>query len=383
ITDFKYVRVEVQNGVAVLFMNNPPVNQLSEHFVMELVEAVSSGFQDSDVKAIVLTGTGKNFVAGADLRQIYKAKEKEALLPKVKFMSAFLNQIEMGPKPVIAAINGNALGGGLEIAMACHYRVAAKGVQLGQPEVQVGLIPGAGGTQRLPRLIGLPNALEMMTVGNPIDAEKGLSRRLIDEMVDAESLVPAALAAANKFVSGAISLDSKRTRNRHNRLPSAAELKAMANGAKFIAMSKAKGYLAPFKVIEAVEKGLSFDIEADICQEGDLFCDCAVSDVAKNLIGIFLNTRAAGRLPRIEGLKPAPIKKVVMLGGGVMGSGIVSVLLRGGFDTTLWDINQEALNKGIASVRKTFDYPIKQKKMTQADLESMLDKRLKTTTLLE
>ena len=142
--------------------------------------------------------------------------------------------------------------------MACHYRVAAKGVQLGQPEVQVGLIPGAGGTQRLPRLIGLANALEMMTAGNPIDAERGLYRRLIDEMVDAESLVPAALGAANKFISGAISLDSKRTRNRYNRLPSAAELKAMANGAKFIAMSKAKGYLAPFKVIEAVEKGLSF-----------------------------------------------------------------------------------------------------------------------------
>jgi len=382
-TDFKNVRVEVQNGVAVLFMNNPPVNQLSEHFVMELVEAVSGGFQDPDVKAIVLTGTGKNFIAGADLRQIYKVKEKEALLPKVRSNSAFLNQIEMGPKPVIAAINGNALGGGLEIAMACHYRVAAKGVQLGQPEVQVGLIPGAGGTQRLPRLIGLPNALEMMTVGNPIDAEKGLSRRLIDEMVDAESLVPAALAAANKFVSGAISLESGRTRNRYNRLPSAAELKAMANGAKFMAMSKAKGYLAPFKVIEAVEKGLSFNIEADIRQEGDLFCDCAVSDVAKNLIGIFLNTRAAGRLPRIEGVESAPIKKAVMIGGGVMGSGIVNLFLKGGFDTTLWDINQEALDRGIASVRKTFDYPIKQKKMTQADLESMLDKRLKTTTLLE
>ncbi len=382
-TDFENVKVEVHNGVVVLFMNNPPVNQLSGHFVMELADAISGGFQDSDVKAIVLTGTGKNFIAGADLREVYKVKEKESLLPRVRAMSGFLNQIEMGPKPVIAAINGNALGGGLEIAMACHYRVAAKGVQLGQPEVQVGLIPGAGGTQRLPRLIGLANALEMMTAGNPIDAERGLSRRLIDEMVDAESLVPAALGAANKFISGAISLDSKRTRNRHNRLPSAAELKAMANGAKFMAMSKAKGYLAPFKVIEAVEKGLSFDIEADICQEGDLFCDCAVSDVAKNLIGIFLNTRAAGRLPRIEGVKPAPIKKVMMLGGGVMGSGIVNVLLRGGFETTLWDISREALDKGFASVRKTFDYPVKQKKMTQADVDSMLEKRLKTTTLLE
>ena len=382
-TDFKNLTVKVQDGVAVLFLNNPPVNQLSERFVMELVEAVSSGFQDSEVKAIVLTGTGKNFIAGADLTEVYKAREKETLLPKVKAMSAFLNQIEMGPKPVIAAINGNALGGGLEIAMACHYRVASKGVKLGQPEVQVGLIPGAGGTQRLPRLIGLPNALEMMTVGNPIDAETALSRKLIDEVTDPENLVQAAVSAAAKFAPGLLSLESKRTRFRYNRLPSAAEQKAMANGAKFMAMTKAKGYIAPFKVIEAVEKGLSFDMEKDIDREGELFCDCAISDVAKNLIGIFLNTRSAGRLPRIEGIEPGKIKKVAMLGGGVMGSGIVNLLLKGGFDTILWEINQGALDKAVASVRKTFEFPIKKKKMTQADLETMIQKQLKATTSLE
>jgi 3-hydroxyacyl-CoA dehydrogenase/enoyl-CoA hydratase/carnithine racemase len=382
-TDFNNVRVEIQSGVAILFMNNPPVNQLSEHFVAELAEAILGGFQDSGVKAIVLTGSGKNFIAGADLTEIYKVKEKGPLLPKVEAMSAFLNQIETGPKTVIAAINGNALGGGLEIAMACHYRVASEGVKLGQPEVQVGLIPGAGGTQRLPRLIGLANALEMMTTGNPIDADKALSRRLIDEIATPEKLIDAAVAVAGKFFSSTISLNDRRTRNRSNRLPSAAELKAVANGARFMAMSKAKGYIAPFKVIDAVEQGLSFDIEADIRREGELFCDCAVSDVAKNLIGIFLNTRAAGRLPRIDGIEPAAIKKAVMLGGGVMGSGIVHLLLKAGFETTLWDINQEALNRGVAAVRKTFDYAIKKKKMTQADLDKMLETRLKTTTSLE
>jgi 3-hydroxyacyl-CoA dehydrogenase/enoyl-CoA hydratase/carnithine racemase len=382
-TDFKTVKVEFRDGVAVLSLNNPPVNQLSEHFVMELVEAVYSGFQDPDVKAIVLTGTGNNFVAGADLTQIYTVKDKDTVLPKIKAMSEFLNRIEMGPKPVIAAINGNALGGGLEIAMACHYRVASKGVQVGQPEVKVGLIPGAGGTQRLPRLIGLPNALEMMTVGNPINAQQAMSRRLVDEVTDPENLVQTAVAAAAKFASGKISLESKRTRNKYMRLPSAAELKAVANGAKFMAMTKAKGYIAPFKVIEAIENGLTFDIEKDIDREGELFGDCAVSDVAKNLIGIFLNTRAAGRLPRIEGLEPAKIKKVAMLGGGVMGSGIVNLLLKGGFETVLWDINQEALDRGIASVRKTFEYPIKKKKMTQDDLEKMVQGQFKTTSSLE
>ncbi len=382
-TDFKNIKAQVENGVAVLTMDNPPVNQLSEHFALELIQAVSEAFQDSDVKAIVLTGTGKNFVAGADLTQIYKIYDKERIRTRSKGFSDFLNQIEIGPKPVIAAINGNALGGGLELAMACHYRIGAKGVQVGQPEVQVGLIPGAGGTQRLPRLIGLPNALEMITVGKPIDADKAWSRRLIDEVTDAGNLIPTALAAADKFVSGKISLESRRTRNRYQRLPSAAELKAMSNGAKFMAMQKAKGYLAPFKAIEAMEKGLTLDIEADIDREIDLFADCGVSDISKNLIGIFLNTRAAGRLPRIEGIEPAKIKKVAMLGGGVMGSGIVNLLLGGGYDVVLWDINQEALDKGVAGIRKTFEYPIKQKKMTQDGLDSMIRDRLKTTTALE
>jgi len=382
-TDFKHIKVQLEDGVAVLTMDNPPVNQLSEHFALELIQAVSEAFQDSGVKAMVLTGTGKNFVAGADLTQIYKIYDKELVRTRSKGFSDFLNQIEIGPKPVIAAINGNALGGGLELAMACHYRIGAKGVQVGQPEVQVGLIPGAGGTQRLPRLIGLPNALEMITVGKSIDADKAWSRRLVDEVTNAENLMPTALAAAGKFLSGNISLESRRTRNRYQRLPSAAELKAMSNGAKFMAMQKARGYLAPFKAIEAIEKGLTLNIEADIDREIDLFADCGVSDISKNLIGIFLNTRAAGRLPRIEGIEPTKIKKVAMLGGGVMGSGIVNLLLSGGYDVVLWDINQEALDKGVAAIRKTFEYPIKQKKMTQDALDSMIRDRLKTTVALE
>ncbi|MGC8659969.1 MAG: 3-hydroxyacyl-CoA dehydrogenase NAD-binding domain-containing protein [Desulfomonilaceae bacterium] len=381
--DFKYLNIEIHDDVVIIIMNNPPVNQLSKHFVTELVEAFTSSFGDATANAIVITGTGKNFIAGADLTEIYKAKEIDVLLDKVLGTSAFLNQIEMGPKPIIAAINGNALGGGLEIAMACHYRVAAKGVQVGQPEVKVGLIPGAGGTQRLPRLIGLPNALEMMTTGNPIPSEKAFERGLIDEVTDSEKLIKVAIDAAHKFVSGSVSLQSRRTRNKFNRLPSAAELTAVANGAKFMAMTKAKGYVAPFKVIEAVEKGLSFDIEADIRRENQLFVECAVSDVAKNLIGIFLNTRAAGRLPRISAIQPRQIKKVTMLGGGVMGSGIVHLLLKAGFETVLWDINQDALNRGVGLLTRTFDYHIKKKKMTPADLESLLNTKLATTASLD
>jgi 3-hydroxyacyl-CoA dehydrogenase/enoyl-CoA hydratase/carnithine racemase len=379
-TDYKTIQVEIKDGVAVLTMNNPPVNQLSEHFVIEMADAIGGAFGDDAVKAIVLTGSGNNFIAGADITQVKDVKTKAELLPKMKENMRFMNGIETGPKPVVAAINGNCLGGGLEIAMCCHYRVAAQDINLGQPEVQIGLIPGAGGTQRLPRLIGLRYALEMITMGKPIKAEVALQRGLVDEVTDPQQLVGAAVKAAGRFVSGELNVKARATRNRHHWIPSAAEKKAMMDFTKAMTAAQAKGYIAPFKAVEAIDKGLSYDIDADLAREAELFADCVVSDVAKNLIGIFLNTRAAGRLPRIEGLKPAGIKKVAMLGGGVMGSGIVNLLLKGGFETVLWDINDAALEKGVGAVRKTFDYPIKKRKMKPADLENMLEKQLKTTS---
>ena len=380
---YKTIKVDLEDGVAVFTMDNPPVNQLSQHFVQELAEAFTEAYEDEEITAIVLTGSGKNFIAGADITQIKDVKTKDELLPKLKQNNQFLNSIETGPKPVLAAINGNCLGGGLEIAMACHYRVAAQGVNLGQPEVQIGLIPGAGGTQRLPRLVGLRYGLEMITIGKPIRAEVAHTRGLVDEVAAPDQLVNRAVKAAKRFIAGEINIKLRTTRNRYDRLPSAAEKKGLIEIAKAMTAAQAKGYIAPFKAIESFEKGLGYDIDADIETEAELFADCVISDVAKNLINIFLNTRAAGKLPRIEGLEPAKIKKVGMLGGGVMGSGIVNVLLKGGFDAVLWEINEEALQKALASTRKTFDYPIKQKKMTPADLENLLKNQLQTTTSLE
>jgi 3-hydroxyacyl-CoA dehydrogenase/enoyl-CoA hydratase/carnithine racemase len=381
--DYKTIQVELKDGVAVFTMDNPPVNQLSKHFVLELVEAFTAAYQDDGIKAIVLTGTAKNFIAGADITQIKDVKTKDEFLPRLKENNRFLNAIETGPKPVVAAINGNCLGGGLEIAMVCHYRVAAQGVNLGQPEVQIGLIPGAGGTQRLPRLVGLRYGLEMITIGKPISAEVAHSRGLVDEVSEPDNLVNRAVKAANRFISGQIEIKLRTTRNRNDRLPSAAEKKGMLELAKVMTAAQAKGYIAPFKAIEAFEKGLGYDIEADLEIESDLFADCLVSDVAKNLIDIFLNARAAGKLPRINGIEPAKIKKVGMLGGGVMGTGIVNVLLKGGFDVVLWEVNAEALEKALASIRRTFDYPIKIKKMTPVDLDKLIDNQLQTTTSLE
>jgi 3-hydroxyacyl-CoA dehydrogenase/enoyl-CoA hydratase/carnithine racemase len=382
-TNYKTVKVEVKDGVVILALNNPPVNQLSEHFVREMADALTQAAAEKAIKAVILTGTGKNFIAGADITEVQKVKDRDYLVPRVMENNRFLNSIEEGPKPVIAAINGNCLGGGLEIAMACHYRIAAQGVQIGQPEVQIGLIPGAGGTQRLARLIGFPDALQIITTGNPISAEEGLKKGALDEVVPGDQLLDQALKTARRFISGELNHKDRLTKNKKDKLPKPEEKAGIVAFAKGMAAKQAKGYIAPFKAIEAMERGLSDNFEADLKIEAELFADCAVSDVAKNLIGIFLNTRAAGRLPRIEKIEPKKMKKVGMLGGGVMGSGIVNLLLSFGFDAVLWDINEEAVRKGVGAIRNTFAYRIKKGKMTQAELDKLVQDHLKTTTSLE
>jgi 3-hydroxyacyl-CoA dehydrogenase/enoyl-CoA hydratase/carnithine racemase len=382
-TDYRTVKVEVREGAAILKLNNPPVNQLSEPFVREIADAISEAFQNQEVKAVILTGTGKNFIAGADITEIKGVTDKELMFSWVMENHRFLNTIEDGPKPVIAAINGNCLGGGLEIAMACHYRIAAQGVQVGQPEVKIGLIPGAGGTQRLPRLVGLPDALQMIATGDGIPAEQGMDKGCIDEVVAHEQLLEKALEASGRFISGELDHRYRLTRIRTDRLPAPEEKQGILSLAKQVAAEKAKGYIAPFKAIEATQRGLSDDFEADLRVEAELFCDCAVSDIAKNLIGIFLNTRAAGRLPRIEGVKPQEIRIVGMLGGGVMGSGITNLLLRHGFNAILWDINDEAIQRGLSAILKTFAYPIKKGKMSEQDLDRLMREHLTTTISIE
>ena len=381
--DYRTVKVDVKDEVAILKLNNPPVNQLSEPFVGEIADAIMEAFQDQEIKAVILTGTGKNFIAGADINEIKGVRDKDLLLSRVMELNRFMNAIEDGCKPVIAAINGHCLGGGLEIAMASHYRIAAQGVQVGQPEVQIGLIPGAGATQRLPRLVGLPDALQMIATGQGIPAEQGMEKGCIDEVVPQEKLLEKALDVARRFISGELDHRNRLTRMRTDRLPTSEEKQGIIAFARQMAAEKAKGYIAPFKAMEAIEQGLSDDFEADIRREAELFCDCAVSDIANNLIGIFLNTRAAGMLPRIKGVEPQKIRTVGMLGGGVMGSGITNLLLRHGFDAVLWDINDEAIRKGLSAIRKTFAYPIKKGKMTEEELDRMIREHLTTTTSLE
>lgn len=380
---YETIKISVTDGVAVLTIDSPPVNQMSPQLSSDLAQALTEGLSYPDVKALILTGTGKNFVAGADITELQSLKNRREAFRLAQTASSLFNMIETGSKPVIAAINGNCLGGGLELAMACHYRVAAKAASLGLPEVQIGVIPGAGGIQRLPRLIGLPYALELITTGRSLPAEKALSMGLVDESVDSDELMEAALKAAQRFIAGEMDRKTLMTKSRKDRLPSGEAKRALIEDFKARNAKKFKGTIAPFSAMEAMEKGLSDDIQTDIQRDVELFSECAISDVARNLIGVFLNSRSAGKLPRIKGLEPARIENVAMLGGGVMGSGIVHLLLINGFDVVLWDINQDAIQKALATIRKTFAFSIKQKKMTDQDLEKLIDEHLTTTCSLE
>ena len=314
----KYATIEiaVEDDVAVITIDNPPVNQMSHQLSRDLPRAVTECFADAEIKVLILTGTGKNFVAGADITELQGIKDNEEAFRVAWTAARLFNSIEHGPKPVIAAINGNCLGSGLETALACHYRVAAREASLGLPEVQIGVIPGAGGIQRLPRLIGLPGALGMITLGQSIPPEKALSIGLLDELVDPEQLLDTCLEAARRFISGKLDRKKYMTVHRTDRLPTDKEKSTLVQDFKAKNSRRFKGTIAPFKALEAIEKGLTADVEADIRRDAELFSECAVSEVAKNLIGVFLNSRAAGKLPRIEGVEPTRIKKVAMLGGG-------------------------------------------------------------------
>ncbi|MBI5584133.1 MAG: enoyl-CoA hydratase/isomerase family protein, partial [Deltaproteobacteria bacterium] len=226
-TEYKTIKISHQDEIALLTIDNPPVNPMSAQLEQDLRDAFREALNDSGVQAVILTGTGKNFIAGADITKLQSLKTREEAFNLGWTAAELFSAIENAPKPVIMAINGNCLGGGLEAAMAGHYRVAVPGAVLGLPEVQLGVIPGAGGIQRLPRLIGLPRALEMITFGQPVKAAEALALGLVDEVVGAEELLAAALRAAQRFISGELLREERLTRNRKDQVAGAEEKKSL------------------------------------------------------------------------------------------------------------------------------------------------------------
>jgi 3-hydroxyacyl-CoA dehydrogenase len=356
------IQLTKENGIAVITINNPPVNALSPGVPQGIAEALDQIEQDENIKAVLLIGGGRTFIAGADIKEFGKmtsGKSRGAgLLP-------FLLKIEDSKKPVIVAIHGTAFGGGLEVAMACHYRVAISSAQVGQPEVKLGIIPGAAGTQRLPRLAGVAKAVEMCTTGNPIRAAEALQFGIVDRIIEGD-LLPGAIAFAREVAAK----PAPKTRERNEKLGTEADNAAIFSAARETVAKKQRGLLAPVAAITAIEAATTLPF-AEGCQvEQKLFIECLFSEQSKALIHVFFSEREVGKIPDVPKETPLlPVKSAAVVGAGTMGGGIAMVLANAGIPVLLKDADQAALDRGLATIQSNYANSVKRGRFSQQDAE--------------
>ena len=356
------VQLTKENDIAVITINNPPVNALSPGVPEGISEALDQIAQDDAVKAVVLIGGGRTFVAGADIKEFGKmtsGKTRGAgLLP-------LLLKIEDSNKPVIVAIHGTAFGGGLEVAMACHYRVAVASAQVGQPEVKLGIIPGAAGTQRLPRLAGVAKAVEMCTTGNPVKAEEALKFGIVDHIIEGDLL-----AGAVAFAREVAGKPAPKTRERNEKLGSPADNAPIFSAARETVAKKQRGLMAPVAAIDAIEAATTLPF-AEGCQvEQKLFIECLFSDQSKALIHVFFSEREVSKIPDVPKDTPLiPIKSAAVVGAGTMGGGIAMVFANAGIPVLLKEADQAALDRGLATIQSNYANSVKRGRFTPQDAE--------------
>jgi 3-hydroxyacyl-CoA dehydrogenase len=345
-----------QHGsIAVITLNNPPVNGLGYATRSGIVEGVNRALDDAAIKAIVITGGGRAFSGGADIKEFNTpAALQEPSLHTV------IEVIENAGKPVIAAIHAVAMGGGLELALGCHYRVAAPGAQIALPEVKLGILPGAGGTQRLPRVIGLEAALNMIISGTPVASEKLAGTKLFDQMIEGD-LLPGALAFAAKVADV-------------RPLPKVRDIKIKyPNSDGYLQFARntvrvvAGPFPAPLKCVEAVAAAVSakkFDDGLKV--ERDLFLELVQTPESKSLRHAFFGERAASKIPDVPADTPLrEIKSAAVIGAGTMGGGIAMNFANAGIPVKILEMKQEALDKGLATIRKNYENSMKKGKLTQ------------------
>jgi 3-hydroxyacyl-CoA dehydrogenase len=359
------VQLTKDNGVAIITINNPPVNALSPTIPEGISEVLDQIAQDDSIKSAVLIGGGRTFVAGADIKEFGKITSGKArgagLLP-------LLLKIEDSSKPVVMAIHGTAFGGGLELAMAGHYRVAVSTAQVGQPEVKLGLIPGAGGTQRLPRLAGVANGVEMCMSGNPVKAEEALRFGIIDRIVEGD-LLTGAVAFAREVAAK----PAPKTRERNEKLGNAADEAMIISSARKAAAKKQRGLLAPVAAISAVEAATKLPFEEGCKTEQKLFLDCLFSEQSKSLIHVFFSEREVAKVPDIPKETPVlPINSAAVVGAGTMGGGIAMVLANVGVPVVLKDADRAALDRGLATIQLNYANSVKRGRFSQQVAEDRL-----------
>ncbi len=340
----KYAR---NGNVAVVTIDNPPVNALSPGVPEGILEGIEAANADPEVRAIVVIGGGRTFIAGADIKEFGKitsgTKPKLALYPS-------LLKIEDSRKPVVMAIHGTAFGGGLEVAMAGHYRVAVASAQVGQPEVKLGIIPGAAGTQRLPRLAGVAKAVEMCAFGEPVDAKSALACGILDKIVEGDLL-----EGAVKFAGEVAGKLAYKTRERGEKLHDATKNVTVFAVAREHARRTRRGQTAPLAAIEAVEVSTRGSFADGCDREATIFQECLFSTQSKALIHAFFGERTVAKIPDIpKETKTYDIRKAAIIGAGTMGGGIAMNYANAGIPVIVKETTQEALDKGIGIIRKNY-----------------------------
>ena len=355
------------DNIVIITVNNPPVNALSPGVPEGISEAIDRIDKDDSVIAAVVIGGGRTFVAGADIKEFTKmtagkGKLGPGLLP-------LLLKIENCSKPVVMAIHGTAFGGGLELAMAGHYRVAAPSAQVGQPEVKLGLIPGAGGTQRLPRLAGVAKAVEMCTGGNPVKAPEALNTGILDRLIDGDLLT-----GAVAFARDVAAKPAPKTRERNQKLGSTEQNAPIFAAARDNARKKQRNLIAPLAAIDAIEAATKLPFGEGCEVEAKLFVDCLYSDQSKALIHVFFGEREVSKIPDIPKETPVlPINSAAVVGAGTMGGGIAMTFANAGLPVLLKEADQAALDRGLANIRKNYATSVKRGRFT----EQFVDERLK------
>ena len=359
------VSYDVQDGVAVLISNNPPVNAMSYHVRQGLVDGLEMAQNDEDVQAIVLHCEGRTFFPGMDITEFANPN-----VPDAPGITEVIEKLEGASKPVVAAIHGTALGGGCETALGCHYRVAAPSAKLGLPEVKLGIIPGAGGTVRLPRVMGVQKALEMMTSGDPISAEQALAGGLVDEIVDGD-LLSGAIAFAKKVVSENRPL--AKIRDSNEKLEGARENPAIFDDFRKSIARKTRGFKAPEAIIKSVEAAVRLPFDDALRNERELFVECQNSPQAKAQQYFFFAERQAKKLPDVPKDTPTrEIKSVGVIGAGTMGGGISMNFLNRGIPVTLIEATQEALDRGIGIIAGNYASTAKKGRITEDDVKKRM-----------
>jgi 3-hydroxyacyl-CoA dehydrogenase len=353
------VRWEKRGSVAVLTLDNPPVNALGTALREDLAAMLERAAGDPSVRAIVLTGTGRCFSGGADIREFGKPPKPGA--PRLRQV---IELIEDCAKPVVAAIHGTAVGGGLELALGCHYRVGDDGARLGLPEIKLGLLPGAGGTQRLPRLIGVAPALKMILSGDAMPAAQAQESGLLDRLIEGDLL-----AGAVAYGEALVAEGRPCRKARDLEIDPEGTAEVFAKTRKSIER-RARGLIAPYRCIESVENAVKLPFDQGLAKEGDFFMECVASEQSKGQRHVFFAERQAAKVPDVPAGTPAlPVETAAVIGCGTMGGGIAMNFANAGIPVRVLETAPEALDKGLEVIRGNYAGSVSRGRISQDEMD--------------